>query len=63
MPHSDASDAATVPGYQLPPDDIVKILDRQQTPAITLSPTRMHLLRVSYEAYPPISLLARPFLP
>lgn len=57
-----SSPAGGAPGYQLPPDDVVRILDRQQTPAITLSPTREYLLRISYEAYPPLALLARPFL-
>lgn len=49
-------------GYRLPPQPVVNALDAPLTPAASLSPDRRHLLMADYTAYPPISLLARPFL-
>ncbi|MGH2584487.1 MAG: prolyl oligopeptidase family serine peptidase [Dehalococcoidia bacterium] len=48
--------------YRLPPPEIVDIVDAPPTPVAVVSPDRQHLLLVDYEAYPPIELLARPFL-
>ena len=48
--------------YRLPPQDVVDIIDAKPTPVVTVSPERSSLLLVDYEAYPPIELLARPFL-
>src|SRR5215212_854925 len=48
--------------YLLPPPEVVEMLDAPPTPAAVLSPDRRTLLLVDYEAYPPIELLARPFL-
>ncbi|MCX6365701.1 MAG: prolyl oligopeptidase family serine peptidase [Armatimonadetes bacterium] len=47
--------------YQTPGDDLVALLDAPLTPLSSLSPDRSHLLLLGYEAYPPISDLARPF--
>ncbi|MBI2761325.1 MAG: S9 family peptidase [Chloroflexi bacterium] len=48
--------------YKLPPREIVEILDTPSTPVVVMSPDRARMLLVTYETYPPISLLARPFL-
>lgn len=48
--------------YLLPPQDVVNILDAKPTPAAILAPDRSAMLLVDYEAYPPVELLARPFL-
>lgn len=55
---------ATMPdtGWRLPPADIVKILDTPPTPLTSIAPDRRSLLLVEYEGYPPLSLLAKPFL-
>ena len=50
------------PGYKLPPQSVVDIVDAKPTPAAFLSPDRRTLLLADYEAYPPIAWLARPFL-
>ncbi len=47
--------------YMTPGDDIVALLDAPLTPLSSLSPDRSHLLLISYEPYPPISDLARPY--
>ncbi|MGD9891904.1 MAG: prolyl oligopeptidase family serine peptidase [Dehalococcoidia bacterium] len=48
--------------YRLPSADIVRIFDTPPTPAAVISPDRQTMLLVEYEAYPPVELLARPFL-
>jgi dipeptidyl aminopeptidase/acylaminoacyl peptidase len=48
--------------YQLPPPELVAILDTPPSPVASLSPDRRHLLLIDYEPYPPLELLARPFL-
>ena len=53
---------AATPGYQLPPQNVVDIIDAPLTPVVTLSPDRRTMILVDYEAYPPVELLARPFL-
>ncbi len=47
--------------YRLPPPELVAALDAPPTPLAQLSPDRKFLLFTDYEAYPPLSLLARPF--
>jgi len=54
--------SATEPTYQLPPQEIVTILDTPPTPLATLAPDRSAMLLVDYRPYPSIGLLARPFL-
>jgi dipeptidyl aminopeptidase/acylaminoacyl peptidase len=49
-------------GYRLPPRAVVDAIDTPPTPAALLSPDRKHLLMADYDAYPPVELLARPFL-
>ncbi|MBC8141090.1 MAG: S9 family peptidase [Armatimonadetes bacterium] len=49
-------------GYKQPSADIVAILDAPSSPAGFLSPDRRTLLLADYEAYPPLSTLARPYL-
>jgi len=46
--------------YLLPDDDVVAIIDSPPTPATSVSPDGRTILLVSYEAHPPIALLARP---
>ena len=48
--------------YKLPPKEVVDILDAAPTPLVMVSPRGDALFLVSYEAHPPIALLARPFL-
>lgn len=57
-----APDDSAAAGYQLPPQNVVDILDAPPTPAAFLSPDRKTLLLADYEAYPPIAWLARPYL-
>lgn len=53
------AEAAT--GYKMPPQEVVDILDAPLTPSLVMSPRHNAFLLVEYDAYPPISLLARPF--
>ncbi|HZU76669.1 MAG TPA: prolyl oligopeptidase family serine peptidase, partial [Dehalococcoidia bacterium] len=48
--------------YRLPPQEIVEALDAPAEPLALPSPDGAALLLVEYEPYPPIALLARPFL-
>lgn len=57
-----AASAAATTGYKLPPRDVVDIIDARPTPVVSIAPDRSAMLLVDYEAYPPIELLARPFL-
>ncbi len=50
------------PAYQLPPQNVVDILNAKPAPGASLSPDRATLLLIDYDAYPSIELLARPFL-
>ena len=50
------------PSYLVPPANVSDVLNAKPTPGASLSPDRKTLLLVDYEAYPPIELLARPFL-
>lgn len=49
-------------GYRLPPQPVVDAIDAPPTPAALLAPDRKHLILADYDAYPPVELLARPFL-
>ncbi|HEY6050239.1 MAG TPA: S9 family peptidase, partial [Thermoanaerobaculia bacterium] len=62
-----AAFGASVPGfaesvYKLPPKEVVEAVDAAAFPEAIASPSRDALLLVDIEAYPPISLLARPML-
>ena len=48
--------------YRLPPNEILSVFDAPPPPLAALSPDNRWLLMVEYEPYPPLSLLARPFL-
>jgi dipeptidyl aminopeptidase/acylaminoacyl peptidase len=48
--------------YKLPAPDLVEAFDTPPTPAAVLSPDGATMLLVDYQPYPPISLIARPFL-
>jgi len=48
--------------YQTPGDDIVAIIDAPPTPAALLAPGGNFVALVHYEAHPPVSQLARPYL-
>ncbi|MBC8137120.1 MAG: prolyl oligopeptidase family serine peptidase [Fibrella sp.] len=52
----------TASGYKIPSADIVQILDTPPSPSGFLTPDRKTLLLADYEAYPPLTTLARPFL-
>jgi dipeptidyl aminopeptidase/acylaminoacyl peptidase len=49
--------------YQIPASDIVSIIDAPPTPAASLAPGRRFVALVHYESHPPITQLARPYLP
>jgi dipeptidyl aminopeptidase/acylaminoacyl peptidase len=49
--------------YQVPDSDIVSIIDAPPTPAASLGPGRRFVALVHYESHPPVSHLARPWLP
>jgi dipeptidyl aminopeptidase/acylaminoacyl peptidase len=49
-------------GYKLPPAEVAQILESPATPIFSLSPTRTHALLTTYEAYPPLAMLAKPYL-
>ncbi|HEX3488949.1 MAG TPA: prolyl oligopeptidase family serine peptidase [Streptosporangiaceae bacterium] len=49
--------------YQLPDDDIVAIVDAPPTPVAQLAPGGNFVALVHYQAYPPVTDLARPYLP
>jgi dipeptidyl aminopeptidase/acylaminoacyl peptidase len=59
---SPADSETDPPGYLLPSQDIVDIIDAPPTPLAILSPNRRTLLLVDYCPYPSLALLARPFL-
>lgn len=48
--------------YKVPPPDVLRIFDAPRTPSAMPSPDRTRMLLVEAEPYPPIALLARPFL-
>ena len=47
-------------GYKLPPQEIIDIIDAPPTPLVTVDPTNTRMALVSYEAQPPLKLIARP---
>ena len=49
--------------YETPGSDIVAIVDAPATPLAMLAPGGRFMALVHYEPHPPISLLARPYLP
>ncbi len=49
--------------YQTPGSDVVAIVDAPATPLAMLAPGGRFMALVHYEPHPPISLLARPYLP
>src|SRR2546426_37521 len=57
-----ATPAGAQTPYKLPPKEVVDILDAPPTPIALVGPTREAMLLLDYEPYPPIALLARPFL-
>lgn len=57
-----AAGASAETRYRLPPKEVVAILDAAPTPQAALSPRGDALALVSVEGYPPIALLAEPFL-
>ena len=61
-PHPAKGRNETPHGYGQPPQNILEVMRAGSTPAPFLSPTREHLLLVSWEDYPSISRVARPFL-
>jgi dipeptidyl aminopeptidase/acylaminoacyl peptidase len=48
--------------YQTPDSDIVSIIDAPPTPVTTLAPGGQFVVLVTYQAYPPVADLARPYL-
>ncbi len=48
--------------FSLPDHDVVSIIDAPPTPLTVPSPSERYLAQVSYQAHPPISLLAKPAL-
>ncbi len=54
--------AEDVPGYRLPPDELVKIIDAPTSESVLLSPDHRKMLLMDRVSWPPISFIARPFL-
>ena len=57
-----AQTQTATPGYQLPPKEIVDILDAPPPPTTDLSPTRDTLALIERASMPPLSELAQPVL-
>jgi hypothetical protein len=57
-----AQSQPATPGYQLPPQEIVDILDAPPPPTTALSPTRDTLALIERASMPPLSELAQPVL-
>ncbi len=49
-------------GYQLPANDVVKIVDADPTPGVRVGPRGARLMLSTRESYPSIGLVAEPFL-
>lgn len=49
-------------GYQLPPDEVVQIVDAPSTPSIRISPDMQHMLLVERPSLPSIADVARPWV-
>ncbi|MBI2300508.1 MAG: prolyl oligopeptidase family serine peptidase [Armatimonadetes bacterium] len=49
-------------GYCLPPEAILQLIDAPETPHVSLSPDRAHLVLLQPEGLPPIAEVARPEL-
>jgi len=57
--------AASVAGqstWKQPPKNVVDILDAPPTPRMLVSPDGTRALLITYDPYPPLEMLARPFL-
>lgn len=59
---ADEPSTPRAPGYDLPPSDVLDVLHAPQPPRPYLSPTRTHVLLVSWVQYPPMAQVAEPFL-
>ena len=49
--------------YATPADDVVSIIDAPPTPLVRLAPGGIYLALVHYESHPPVTMLAKPYLP
>jgi len=54
--------ADDAPGYRLPPDELVKIIDAPTSESVILAPDHTRMLLMNRVSWPPISFIARPFL-
>lgn len=61
-PNAASAPDTTASTYLLPPQNVVDIINAKPSPGASLSPDRQTLLLIDYDPYPPIELLARPFL-
>jgi dipeptidyl aminopeptidase/acylaminoacyl peptidase len=57
-----AAPAPAASGYELPPEDVVRIVDAQPTPLVAFDHARRRLVLADHPALPPIELLAEPFV-
>jgi dipeptidyl aminopeptidase/acylaminoacyl peptidase len=57
-----ASGLAAQASWKQPPKHVVDILDAPPTPRVVVNPAGTRALLVTYDAYPPLAMLARPFL-
>ena len=57
-----ATAAERAAGYDQPPQSMLDVLHAPAPPRPMLSPTRAHILLVSFVQYPPISQVAEPYL-
>jgi dipeptidyl aminopeptidase/acylaminoacyl peptidase len=59
----DAEEAqADTSGYKLPPEEVVKIVDAEPTPGVSVGPKGRRMMIARYESNPPIDVVAEPFL-
>src|SRR5262245_49187576 len=49
-------------GWKTPPKNVVDVLDAPPTPRMVVNPEGTRGLLVSFDPYPPLEMLARPFL-
>jgi len=57
-----AAPAPAPSGYNQPPKEILDVMRAPSPPAISVSPTQNTILLISWQDYPPMSRVAKPFL-
>ncbi len=60
-PATNPASRDTVPGYRLPPSDVVDIVDAAPTPLVRVAAGGQRLAQYTYESLPGIDVVTRPF--